>query len=334
MSAPAVWLREADVVDALDLSAAVDAVASGFAAEAAGRAATMVKTHLAWAGGQLHAVGGMLDDVVGTKTWAHTAGGAQPLLVLCGRDGGRVLAVLEAFALGQMRTAAVSAVLTDHLAVADVDTMAMCGTGKQALAQVAAVAAVRPVRTVRVWSPNPERRAAFASRVEAELDLAAVDCGSAADACAGAEVVTVATRASEPFVASADISSGAHINAIGAITPERAELQPALVARCTVVADSVAQARELSAELRDAYGDDDAAWAGVRPLAEVVADGGGRPADADVTLGKAMGVGLADVAIGVACLKAAQALGRGAPLGERERVAPRLKVASRSRRQP
>lgn len=334
MSTPAVWLREADVVDALDLSGAVDAVAAGFAAEAAGRAVTMVKTHLAWPGGQLHAVGGMLDDVVGTKTWAHTAGGAQPLLVLFGRDDGRVVAVIEAFALGQMRTAAVSAVLTDCLARTDADTMAMCGTGKQALAQVAAVAAVRPLRRVQVWSPNEDRRAAFASRVETELDLAAVACGSPADVCAEADVVTVATRASAPFLASADVERGVHLNAVGAITPERAELEPALVERCVVVADNVAQARELSAELGDAYGDDDAAWARVRSLADVVAAGAGRPADADVTLGKAMGVGLADVAIGVACLHAALALGRGTPLGERERVGPRLKVADRTRRQP
>jgi ornithine cyclodeaminase len=331
MSADALWLSEADVVDTLDLSAAVDAIAAGFRAEAAGTAATMVKTHVAWSGGQLHAIGGTMDDVVGTKTWAHTAGGAQPLLLLFAKEDGRLVAVLEAFALGQLRTAAVSAVLTDHLAAADVETMAMCGTGRQALPQVAAVAAVRPVQRVQVWSPDPERRAAFAKRVEAELEIGAADCASASAASDGAAVITVATRSSVPFLASADVAAGTHVNAVGAITPERAELAPDLVARCAVVVDNVAQARELSAELRQAYGDDDAAWSGVRALADVVAADADRPPGVDVTLGKAMGIGLADVAMGLACWRAAVAAGRGQPLRDRQRVAPRLKVAARAR---
>ena len=331
MTAP-VWLREADVVASLDLAAAIRAVEAGFGAEAAGRATTMVKTHVAWDGGQLHAVGGTVDDVVGTKTWVHTAAGAEPLLLLFSRTDGRLLAVLEAFALGQLRTAAVSAVMTDRLAAAGAPTMAMCGAGRQSLPQVAAVAAVRPIERVQVWSRDEARRRALAERVEAELHLVAVPVGSPAEAADGADVITTATRASAPFLFSAAVGAGAHVNAIGAITPERAELAPDLVARCRVVADSVAQARELSAELRAAYGDDEAAWRGVRSLAAVVADDGGRPADADVTMGKAMGVGLADVALGSACWQAALAAGRGEAVPERRRAAPTLVVAEEATR--
>jgi ornithine cyclodeaminase len=331
----AVWLSEADVVATMDLAAAIGAAEAGFRAQAEGGADTMVKTHVAWAGGQLHAVGGTLDDVVGTKTWVHTGAGAEPLLLLFSRADGRLVAIVEAFALGQLRTAAVSAVMTDHLAGADARTLAMCGTGRQALPQVAAVAAVRPIDRVNVWSPDAERRAAFAKRVEAELDVAATPCASAHEAATGADVVTTATRAAAPFLASVDVATGTHVNAVGAITPERAELAPDLVARCTVVTDNVAQARELSSELRHALGEDDAAWAGVRSLAEVVAAGGGRPDGADVTLGKAMGVGLADVALGSACWRAAVADGLGRPLPERQRAAPQLRMPSiETRRQP
>jgi ornithine cyclodeaminase len=240
--------------------------------------------------------------------------------------------MIEAFALGQLRTAAVSAVMTNRWATPDVTSMAMCGTGRQALPQVAAVVAVRPIEHVRVWSPNEERRLAFVARVEAELGVPAVACASAAEAAAGAGVVTVATRAPTAFLGAADVETGTHVNGVGAITPERAELAPDLVARCTVVADSVTQARELAAELRDTWGDDDEAWAQVRSLATVVAGDEGRPADADVTLGKAMGVGLADVAVATACWQAAVAAGRGQPLPERERITPVLRVGTESTR--
>ena len=331
----AVWLSEADVVAVMDLTAAIDAAAAGFLAQAGGGADTMVKTHMAWTGGQLHAVGGALDDVVGTKTWVHTGAGAEPLLLLFSRTDGRLVAMVEAFALGQLRTAAVSAVMTDRLASPDARTLAICGTGRQALPQVAAVAAVRPIERVNVWSPDADRRAAFAQRVEAELGLGAEPCESAHAAAVGADVVTTATRAAAPFLASVDVATGTHVNAVGAITPERAELAPDLVARCVVVTDNVAQARELSSELRHAFGDDDGAWTSVRALADVVADAGGRPAAADVTLGKAMGVGLADVALGSACWRAAVAAGLGRPLPDRERAAPQLRMPTTDmRRQP
>src|SRR5204862_610706 len=96
--------------------------------------------------------------VVGTKSLSHTGGGATPLLVLFGADDGRVVAIIEAFALGQLRTASVSGLATDLLAPPDASTMAIIGTGKQALPQVAAVAAVRPIAGVRVHSPNAEHR--------------------------------------------------------------------------------------------------------------------------------------------------------------------------------
>src|SRR4051812_17105069 len=176
------WISEAEVAAVLNIDAAVAAVRSGLEAEARGEAVNMVKTHTAWDGhaGTLHAIGAVFSaaGVVGTKTWAHTAGGAAPLLVLFDAGDGGVLAIIEAFALGQLRTASVSGLATEVLAAPDASVLAIIGTGKQALPQVAAVAAVRPITEVRVHSPNAGHRAAFAERVGDELGLAAVACDS------------------------------------------------------------------------------------------------------------------------------------------------------------
>src|SRR5436305_10750930 len=163
------WLAEKEVSELIDLPAAIDAVEAGLRLEAAGAGETMEKTHVAWGGGHtLHALGAALPgrNVVGTKTWAHTAGGATPLLLLWEADSGRLVAVIEAFVLGQLRTAAVSAVATRWMAAPDAAELAIIGSGKQALPQVAAVLAMRPIERVRIFSPNAEHARALAVRVE------------------------------------------------------------------------------------------------------------------------------------------------------------------------
>ena len=46
------------------------------------------------------AIGAVVEgaNIVGTKTWAHTAGGATPLVTLWNSDTGKLEAIVEAFA--------------------------------------------------------------------------------------------------------------------------------------------------------------------------------------------------------------------------------------------
>src|SRR5918911_1600044 len=135
------WITEAEVVRMMDINEAIKALEKGLLAEAAGEASNMVKTHVAWDGGStLHAIGATFPkaEFVGTKTWAHTTGGATPLLILFDSETGALKAIVEAFALGQMRTASASGVATQHLAAKDAIEFAIIGTGKQAITQVAA----------------------------------------------------------------------------------------------------------------------------------------------------------------------------------------------------
>jgi alanine dehydrogenase len=287
------WVSEGEVVERLDLPNAIEAIERALAREAAGTAKTMMKTHLAWGDGHtLHAIGGLDGDLVGTKTWAHTAGGATPLLILWDSETGERRAVIEAFALGQLRTAAMSGLATRMLADPTTAIGAVIGTGKQALPQVSALVSVLPITSIRVYGRDKERRKAMATRVEGELRIATVVSDSVAEAVDGAGVITTATRATEPFLAGSMVASGTHVNAIGAITPERAELFADLVDRSFVATDSVEQARALAREVDGRE---------LRALSSLV--GSPRPA-ADVTLFKAMGIGLADVALGRAILEA------------------------------
>jgi alanine dehydrogenase len=305
MTPGGLWITEAHVARGVTLCESIEAVRAVLRALDAGEAVPMRKAVLPIAGGgSLHCVGGDLTSrgVTGVKSWCYTPGGAQPLVTLFGRTG-QVLAVVEAFALGQLRTAATSALATERLARPDAQVLAMVGTGRQALAQVAAVCHVRPIRLVRVFSRDPAHRDALAERVEARLEVRCEPAPSVESATGDADVITLATRASEPFLRPEMVARGAHVNAIGAVTPERREFAPELLERCTVVtADSVEQARDLSWELQQHYGDgdrDDDAWSTVVPLSTLVGRDEVRPADADVTLLKALGLGLSDLALGL-----------------------------------
>jgi len=234
--------------------------------------------------------------------------------------------VIEATALGQTRTAAMTGVGTKRLAAAGADEVAVIGSGKQALPQTAACAAVRKLKRVRVFSRRREAREAFAEAVRGELGLPVTAAETLEDAVRDAPIVTLITNATEPFFTSAMAARGSHINAMGAILPARVEFTQEIFARCDVIAvDTVAGVRELSAEFRQKFGADDAAWRRVLPISRVVADGIARPPQGDLTLFKAMGVGLADLALGIEILARAEKRGGIQRLPARVRTPPRLR---------
>ncbi|PQM26026.1 ornithine cyclodeaminase [Sphingopyxis lindanitolerans] len=327
-----VWITEQDVVSLLSLPEAIEALRVGLREEAAGRAENMVKTHVIWGDyATMHAIGAVFEGkgVAGTKTWAHTPGGAMPLLVIIDSNDGSVLAIIEAFALGQMRTGGISGLATSLMAKADARRMAMIGAGKQSMTQIAAVAAVRPLDRIAIWSPTAAKREQLAAKTEDALGIEAIAAATLEEALDGAEVVTLATRATTPFLKSSMLPRGVHLNAVGAITPERAEFEYDLLDRAAVIAaDSVPQARKLSREFNEAFGADEDGWKHVRPLSELVAEEATRSADADLSVFKAMGMGISDLSLGFTILKLAQAAGLGRVIPSPVRISPRLTKSS------
>src|SRR5207247_2881144 len=200
MGADAIWITEAEVVQLMDLKDAIVALEAALREEASGEAQNMTKTLLQYGKNNLHAIGGRLGNLVGTKTWTHTQGGTCPLLLLWRAEDGSLVAVIEAFALGNLRTGGISGVACDWMAAPEARAFAIIGTGKQSLSQVGAVLAVRPIEELRVFSPRSESRAAFAAQAREELGIKVIDCASVEVACDGAAIVTLVTRAAAPFL--------------------------------------------------------------------------------------------------------------------------------------
>jgi ornithine cyclodeaminase len=287
----------------------------------------MIKTHVEWDGSTLHAIGAVFPAMgcCGTKTWAHTNDGATPLLILFDSNNGRLKAIIEAFALGQMRTAAASGVATRWLAARGADQFAMIGTGKQALTQVAAVLAVRPIQRIRVFSRDESRRNKFVDRLRAEFQVEVSPSASVREATEDASIISVATRATDPIITTEVVQRGTHINSIGAIVPSRAEISQDILSRCTTMAtDSVPQAQKLSREMIEFVGTESSQWGAVKPLAQIVASRFIRGSSEDLTLFKSLGVGISDLSLGIELYRRALDSGLGYKFSPPQRVAPRL----------
>src|SRR5438132_13293631 len=83
-------ISEEQVASTLDMRGAIEAVERGLAAQAHGEAGNRLKTHTAWAGSTLHAIGAVFPKVglAGTKAWAPTPRAASPLVVPFGPENG------------------------------------------------------------------------------------------------------------------------------------------------------------------------------------------------------------------------------------------------------
>jgi thiomorpholine-carboxylate dehydrogenase len=163
-------------------------------------------------------------DVFGAKLVTFFPGNAGKLhthmavIQLFRAETGEPLIAIDGRLITEMRTAAVSAVATDFLAPRKTPVLAILGSGVQARAHLEALGLVRRFEEVRVWS----RTRAHADRFAEETGALAVP--SAEAAVQEASVVLCLTSSSEPVLEGRWLAPGAYVNAVGAVGPDRREL--------------------------------------------------------------------------------------------------------------
>ena len=203
------------------------------------------------------------------------------MILLFRPETGEPLVTMDGRLITEMRTAAVSAVATDHLARADTPVLAILGSGVQAQSHLEALRIVRKFREVRVWSPRHARE--FASKFGVSA------AASAEEAVRGAEVIVVATSATTPVLRGEWLSPGAHINAVGATRPDWRELDDEVLRKARIYVESREAATKES-------GDIIAAGKIFAELGEVVSGSKpGRQSDDETTLYKSVGVAIEDI---------------------------------------
>lgn len=231
----------------------------------------------------------VLGDVMGMKFVAFypvNAGGEWPThqatIVLYRSATGEPLAAMDGRLITEMRTAAVSAAVTNHLSSREGRVLALLGSGVQAQAHLEALACVRELSEVRVWSRNNAHAEEFARK----HGVIAVE--SAEEAVRGADVVVTATAAHEPILRGEWLKAGAHVNAVGSSRPDWRELDDVAMQNVVIVDSREAAEREA--------GDVIVANAPIFAEAGEIFDGAQSVPKGATTIFKSVGLAVEDVA--------------------------------------
>jgi ornithine cyclodeaminase/alanine dehydrogenase-like protein (mu-crystallin family) len=162
----------------------------------------------------------------------------QGLVTLFDGETGVPTAILDASAITAVRTAAVTAVATGALARPDAATLAVLGAGTQARAHLRALAGVRAFERVQVYAPTTAHAEAVAADASAAGLAGVIIAASAQAALRDADVVVTVTSAREPVLRREWLKPGAHLNAVGASSPQNREIDTATVAASALFCDS------------------------------------------------------------------------------------------------
>ncbi len=237
----------------------------------------------------------------------------QGVVLLSSAQTGEPLAVLNASALTEVRTAAVSAVATGLLARADATELAIIGTGVQARAHLLAIAAARPLTRVRVAGRDQAKARRFAGDMRERVTVPVTACGPAADAVAGAGIVVTATSSAEPVLRRDWLAPGAHINAVGACVPRARELDTETMAAAALFADSRESATSESGDYLLAHAEGAIGPEHIRAeIGEIITGAApGRTSDSEITVFESLGLAAEDLAAAALAYRKAAELGVG-----------------------
>jgi ornithine cyclodeaminase len=192
--------------------------------------------------------------------------------------------------LTALRTGAMSAVATKHLARKDARTMAMIGNGAQSEFQCLAIKAVCGIDDIRLYDIDPAATEKCMRNL-AGLGFAITPCATPEEAIEGADVITVATADKDMQTILTDnmVGAGVHINAIGGDCPGKTELHRDIVARSSVFVEYPPQTR-IEGEIQQMPADHPVTelWQVITGQAE------GRRAATEVTLFDGVGFAIED----------------------------------------
>ena len=267
-----------------------------FRSLAEGRASMQERIRTEAGGVKISTMGAVLPDQghAGAKVYSTIAGQFNFVIQLFSTRDGRPLATLEANAITRLRTAACSVIAARHLAKPRVRRLAIFGAGVQGRAHACQFAEAHELEEIRVVDPFAPADTAAQLQAQCGVLVRMTDAAGALD---DADVVVTASRATEPLFAGTQLPAGCFVAAIGSSLPHTRELDDAALARAaSIMVDWGPQTLREAGDLqRAAPGCLDGKLV---EFADVVSGRKpGRTGPDDITIYKAVGVGLQDIAL-------------------------------------
>jgi ornithine cyclodeaminase len=285
------------VDDLLDAPSAQATLTAAYKSFGQGAAAMQARVRTQAGGVKLSTLGAVLprQGFAGAKVYTTINGQFNFVILLFSSGDGRVLASFDAAAITRLRTAACTVIASRHLARPDSKQLALFGLGTQGREHAVQLAVAYRLDQILVCDPYSSNAAAQELERACAVEVKLVGANKAV---AGADIVVTASRSRMPLFAGQDLADGVFIAAIGSSLPDTRELDDATLARASVVA--VDWKGQTVIEAGDIVLADPAALspAKIVDLADLVTgQAHGRREPGEVTIYKAVGVGLQDVAL-------------------------------------
>ncbi len=133
------------------------------------------------------------------------------LIFLLSTANGEPLALINDGLLQQYRVGGGAGIGIKHLAREDSAVVGLLGSSGMARSYFKALCQVRPVERVKVYSPTPAHREAFAEEMSRETNVDVIAVGSAREALKGADIVATATNSQGPTFDGDWLEPGQHV---------------------------------------------------------------------------------------------------------------------------
>ncbi|WP_299065701.1 ornithine cyclodeaminase family protein [uncultured Psychrobacter sp.] len=180
-------------------------------------------------------------------------------------DTGEILAFMDGVYVTQVRTAALSGIASKYLAKPDSQQVTVIGCGGMAYEQLNAVLTVCPnIKTVVLWNRTTKGANTFKTQFAdqyPEWPVTIEVCEDIGTAVKDADIINLATRATEGLFERSQIRSDTHINAVGAYQPEMKEVSDSIIAACShVFIDDIEGGLHEAGDLIQADAAEDCDW--------------------------------------------------------------------------
>jgi len=153
---------------------------------------------------------------------------------------GAPTACLDGTALTYIKTATDSALGSKLLSRPDIESMLMIGAGQMAPHLISAHCQIRPsLRRVRIWNRTRDKAEALCAELREkfpDIDFAAID--EVEPAAREADLICSAIGRKDPIIIGAWLKPGAHVDLIGAFTPEMREADDECLRRGSLFVDA------------------------------------------------------------------------------------------------
>ncbi|MEW4456282.1 ornithine cyclodeaminase family protein [Bremerella sp. JC817] len=300
---------EEEVASLLDMATAIDVVDESFRQLGTGGAENIPRQRAQAPGFALHGMHAAAEylGVAGWKMYSTTRIKARFHVGLYDIDSGQMKALIEADKLGQIRTAASSAVGARYLARKPISQLGIFGSGWQAESQLEALATELPITQAFIYSRDQEKRESFAERMGKKLQIEIVPVHDPKDAVEDLPLVVTATTSKHPVFDGNLLAEGALVCAMGSNWTFKRELDVVAIRRAdNWVCDSIEACRGEAGDYVLAAEEGYFDWDKSVSLADVIAGQSiGRNNADSIVIYKTVGLAIQDVALGTKFLELA-----------------------------